>query len=113
MIRRSRFDSLGEIVREVQDELATPADQRGLTGVLFDLGVSSPQLDVAERGFSYRRDAPLDMRMDPTVGRTGADVVNTSDEETLVRLFVDNGESRFARRIARAIAVRTTTPRAA
>jgi|GEM_PF-5908 16S rRNA (cytosine1402-N4)-methyltransferase len=103
VIRRSRFDSLGEIVREVQDELATPADQRGLTGVLFDLGVSSPQLDVAERGFSYRRDAPLDMRMDPTVGRTGADVVNTSDEETLVRLFVDNGESRFARRIARAI----------
>ena len=103
VIRRSRFDSLGEIVREVQDELATPADQRGLTGVLFDLGVSSPQLDVAERGFSYRRDAPLDMRMDPTVGRTGADVVNTSDEDTLVRLFVDNGESRFARRIARAI----------
>ena len=65
--------------------------------------MSSPQLDVAERGFSYRRDAPLDMRMDPTVGRTGADVVNTSDEDTLVELFADNGETRFARRIARAI----------
>ena len=103
VIRRSRFDSLGEIVREVQDELGTPDDQRGLTGVLFDLGVSSPQLDVAERGFSYRRDAPLDMRMDPTVGRTGADVVNASDEDTLVQLFADNGETRFARRIARAI----------
>ena len=103
LIRRSRFDSLGDVVRRVQEELGTPADQRGLTGVLFDLGVSSPQLDVAERGFSYRRDAPLDMRMDPTVGRTGADVVNTSDEDTLVQLFADNGETRFARRIARAV----------
>jgi 16S rRNA (cytosine1402-N4)-methyltransferase len=65
--------------------------------------VSSPQLDVAERGFSYRRDALLDMRMDPTVGRTGADVVNESDEDTLVELFADNGETRFARRIARAV----------
>jgi len=103
IIRRARFDSLGEVVRQVQDQLGTPADQRGLTGVLFDLGVSSPQLDVAERGFSYRRDAPLDMRMDPTVGRTGADVVNEASEDTLVELFVDNGESRFARRIARAV----------
>ncbi len=103
VIRRSRFDSLGDVVRQVQDELGTPADQRGLTGVLFDLGVSSPQLDVAERGFSYRRDAPLDMRMDPTVGRTGADVVNESSEDVLVELFADNGETRFARRIARSI----------
>ncbi len=103
LIRRARFDSLGEIVREVQDELGTPDDQRGLTGALFDLGVSSPQLDVAERGFSYRRDAPLDMRMDPTVGRTAADVVNTADESTLVAMFAENGETRFARRIARAI----------
>ena len=103
IIRRSRFDSLAEVVRQVQDGLDTPGDQRGLTGVLFDLGVSSPQLDVAERGFSYRRDAPLDMRMDPTVGRTAAEVVNESEEETLVQLFVDNGETRFARRIARAV----------
>jgi len=103
VIRRARFDSLGEVVRQVQHELGTPDDQLGLTGVLFDLGVSSPQLDVAERGFSYRRDAPLDMRMDPTVGRTGADVVNESSEDTLVELFADNGETRFARRIARAV----------
>lgn len=103
IIRRARFDSLGQVVREVQDQLGTPENRRGLTGVLFDLGVSSPQLDMAERGFSYRRDAPLDMRMDPTVGRTGADVVNGSDEDTLVELFADNGETRFARRIARAI----------
>jgi len=103
IIRRARFDSLGDVVRQVQDELGNPDDERGLTGILFDLGVSSPQLDVAERGFSYRRDAPLDMRMDPTVGRTGADVVNESSEDTLVELFADNGETRFARRIARAI----------
>jgi len=103
VIRRARFDSLAEVVRQVQEEQGVPADQRGLTGVLFDLGVSSPQLDMAERGFSYRRDAPLDMRMDPTVGRTGADVVNESSEDTLVELFADNGETRFARRIARAI----------
>jgi 16S rRNA (cytosine1402-N4)-methyltransferase len=71
--------------------------------VLFDLGVSSPQLDVAARGFSYRRDAPLDMRMDPSTGRTAADVVNHYDEDALVELFADNGEGRFARRIARAV----------
>ena len=103
VIRRSRFDSLAAVVRQVEEQLGTPENQRGLTGVLFDLGVSSPQLDVAERGFSYRRDALLDMRMDPTVGRTGADVVTESDEDTLVELFADNGETRFARRIARAI----------
>jgi 16S rRNA (cytosine1402-N4)-methyltransferase len=71
--------------------------------VLFDLGVSSPQLDQAERGFSYRRDAALDMRMDPTVGLTAADVVNEYSEDGLVELFTDNGEGRFARRIARAV----------
>jgi 16S rRNA (cytosine1402-N4)-methyltransferase len=103
VIRQSRFDRLDQVVRQVQDELGTPADERGLSGALFDLGVSSPQLDVAERGFSYRRDADLDMRMDPTSGRTAADVVNQYDEDALVELFADNGEGRFARRIARAI----------
>ena len=103
ILRRSRFDDLGAVVRQVQAELATSDGQPGLSGVLFDLGVSSPQLDMAERGFSYRRDAPLDMRMDPTSGRTAADVVNQFGEDELVALFVDNGEGRFARRIARAL----------
>jgi 16S rRNA (cytosine1402-N4)-methyltransferase len=103
MVRRSRFDALAEVVRGVEDELGLPAGERGLSGVLFDLGVSSPQLDVAARGFSYRRDAPLDMRMDPSTGRTAADVVNHYDEDALVELFADNGEGRFARRIARAV----------
>jgi 16S rRNA (cytosine1402-N4)-methyltransferase len=103
VIRQSRFDVMAHVIEEVQAELGVPTTQLGLSGVLFDLGVSSPQLDVAERGFSYRRDALLDMRMDPTTGRTAADVVNQYDEDTLVALFADNGEGRFARRIARAI----------
>jgi 16S rRNA (cytosine1402-N4)-methyltransferase len=102
-IRRSRFDSLAQVVADTQAALGTPLEERGLSGALFDLGVSSPQLDVAERGFSYRRDAVLDMRMDPTSGRTAADVVNDFSEDDLVDLFTDNGEGRFARRIARAI----------
>ncbi len=102
-VRKSRFDELKEVVAELHDGSGPADGRRGLSGVLFDLGVSSPQLDVAGRGFSYRRDAALDMRMDPTTGRTAADVVNEYDEEALVELFSDNGEGRFARRIARAI----------
>jgi 16S rRNA (cytosine1402-N4)-methyltransferase len=102
VIRRSRFDALAEVVRTERVK-AGDTSEEGLSGVLFDLGVSSPQLDTAERGFSYRRDAALDMRMDPSSGRTAADVVNEYDEDALVGLFADNGEGRFARRIARAI----------
>ena len=91
------------MVADVQDQLGSRSTNAGSSGALFDLGVSSPQLDVAERGFSYRRDALLDMRMDPTSGRTAADVVNEYGEQELVDLFTDNGEGRFARRIARAI----------
>jgi 16S rRNA (cytosine1402-N4)-methyltransferase len=103
VVRQSRFDGVARVVREVQAELATPVEEQGITGALFDLGVSSPQLDMAERGFSYRRDAALDMRMDPTSGLTAADVVNEYSEDQLVELFSDNGERRFARRIARAV----------
>jgi 16S rRNA (cytosine1402-N4)-methyltransferase len=83
-----------------------------VSGVLFDLGVSSPQLDRAERGFSHRFDAPLDMRMDTTTGPTAADVINGYDEAELVRVLRDLGDERFAGRIARAIVARrpvTTT----
>jgi 16S rRNA (cytosine1402-N4)-methyltransferase len=72
-------------------------------GVLFDLGVSSMQLDVAERGFAYREDAPLDMRMDPTSGPTAADVLNTYPRSELTRVLREYGEERFAPRIAAAI----------
>ena len=102
-VRQSRFDAVAGVVNDVRDRSGTPVDQGGVSGVLFDLGVSSPQLDVPGRGFSYRRDAVLDMRMDPTTGRTAADVVNQYDEDALVEIFADNGEGRFARRIARAI----------
>ena len=72
-------------------------------GVLFDLGVSSMQLDVPDRGFAYREDAPLDMRMDPTAGQTAADVLNTYPRSELARVLREYGEERFAPRIAAAI----------
>jgi 16S rRNA (cytosine1402-N4)-methyltransferase len=75
----------------------------GLDGMLLDLGVSSHQLDEASRGFSFRSDAPLDMRMDPTSGPTAADLVNTAATEELARIFREYGEERWAGRIARRI----------
>ena len=80
-------------------------------GMLFDLGVSSPQLDDASRGFSYMQDAPLDMRMDRTSSLTASDVVNGYDEEELARIFFEYGEERYSRRIAAAIiAARAVSP---
>ena len=78
----------------------------GLDGMLLDLGVSSHQLDTPERGFSFRHDAPLDMRMDTTMGMTAADVVNQVDEAELVRIFFEYGEERYSRRIVRKIIAR-------
>jgi len=72
-------------------------------GMLFDLGVSSPQLDEADRGFSYMQDAPLDMRMDRGEGVTAADIVNTWDYADIKRILYDFGEERYAPRIAEAI----------
>ena len=75
----------------------------GVDGMLFDLGVSSPQLDEVQRGFSYMADAPLDMRMDGSDSLSAYDVVNRWDEERLSRILFDYGEERYARRISRAI----------
>ncbi len=94
-LRHTRFDGLADAVHSLGAE--------HVSGALFDLGVSSPQLDRAERGFSFRHDGPLDMRMDRSQGRTAADLVNTVDERTLAGLLQRNGDERHARRIARAI----------
>lgn len=96
-------------------ELAQLVAERGMTGkvagVLLDLGVSSPQLDEAERGFSFMQDGPLDMRMDQTRGQSAADWVNTASEEDITWVFKEYGEERFAKRMARAIiAERLKTP---
>jgi 16S rRNA (cytosine1402-N4)-methyltransferase len=87
-------------VREVLDELG----HRFVDGVLFDLGVSSMQLDLRERGFAYAEDAPLDMRMDDSQGPTAADVLNHYPVPELTRILQQYGEERFARRIAEAVA---------
>ena len=91
----SNFDQVGDIVAN----LGLP----GVDGMLFDLGVSSPQLDDGARGFSYMADAPLDMRMDRSEGLTAADVVNTWPQEELKRILFQYGEERYAPLIAAAI----------
>jgi 16S rRNA (cytosine1402-N4)-methyltransferase len=93
-------------VHAVYDELPHVLADLGLgtvDAVLFDLGVSSLQLDEAERGFAYRHDAPLDMRMDQSGGITAAEVLNTYDAPELERILRDYGEERFARRVAAAV----------
>jgi 16S rRNA (cytosine1402-N4)-methyltransferase len=93
-------------VHAVYDRIADVLAELGLPlvdGVLFDLGVSSLQLDADERGFSYARDADLDMRMDPGEGPTAADVLNTYPPAELARVLREYGEERFASRIAAAV----------
>jgi 16S rRNA (cytosine1402-N4)-methyltransferase len=94
------------LVHAVYDEIADVLADLGhehVDGVLFDLGVSSMQLDLRERGFAYAEDAPLDMRMDDTTGRTAADVLNEYPVEELARILKWYGEERFARRIAETV----------
>ena len=88
------------------EDLGAVAARLGLEavdGVLYDLGVSSLQLDEGDRGFSYRADAPLDMRMDPTTGITAAEVLATYPRADLARILREYGEERFAGRIARVL----------
>ncbi len=91
-------------------DMAEELRQRGLhgqvDGVLLDLGVSSPQLDDAERGFSFMNDGPLDMRMDPTSGQSAAEWINSAAEQDIVTVLKEYGEERYAKRIARAIVSR-------
>jgi 16S rRNA (cytosine1402-N4)-methyltransferase len=104
--RLSPFAARLHLVHAVYDrmpDVLTDLGLDGVDGVLFDLGVSSLQLDVPERGFAYARDAPLDMRMDQTAGRTADDVVNHYPVAELARVLREYGEERFALRIAQAI----------
>lgn len=104
-VHHCRFDRLEAAMEALKID--------SLSGALFDLGVSSPQLDVAERGFSYRTAAPLDMRMDQSQPWSAADVVNGYPAEQLARVIKEHGDERFARRIADAIVaarpIETTT----
>jgi 16S rRNA (cytosine1402-N4)-methyltransferase len=104
--RLSAFGARAEVVHTPYDALAgvlADRDIEAVDAVLFDLGVSSMQLDTDDRGFAYSRDTPLDMRMDPTSGPTAADVLNGYDAAALSRVFRRYGEERFADRIARRI----------
>ena len=97
-LRHGRFDALGAVLDGI--------GQSEISACLFDLGVSSTQLDQPERGFSYRHDGPLDMRMDPASGVTAADIVNDADERALADILRRNADERHARRIASAIVAR-------
>ena len=95
---KSNFEFLGSVLDELGVEV--------VDGVLWDLGVSSHQLDAAERGFSYMADAPLDMRMDTSAPTSAADVVNGYSAERLSKVIAEYGEEKFARRIAQCIVAR-------
>ncbi len=108
-LAEERLQSFAErtvLVHAVYDEIPSVLDGLGMRrvqGVLFDLGVSSMQLDEAERGFAYAHDAPLDMRMDQASGITAADLLNTATVQELSQILSRYGEERFARRIAQAV----------
>jgi 16S rRNA (cytosine1402-N4)-methyltransferase len=103
------------IVQRSFAELGSELESRGLagkvSGILLDLGVSSPQLDDPERGFSFMNDGPLDMRMDPSRGISAADFIATASAEEIARVFKEYGEERFAKRMANAVVQRRETQR--
>ena len=101
VVRRGRFDELDSILAALPQSGLAP--EGGISAFLFDLGVSSHQLDEPRRGFSYRLEGPLDMRMDLDAPTSAGDLVNTADVEELVELFRLHGEERSGRRIADAI----------
>jgi 16S rRNA (cytosine1402-N4)-methyltransferase len=106
VVGRAWNDDRFSLAHAAFSELAEVARAQGVAmvdGVLFDLGVSSPQIDTPERGFSFRHQAPLDMRMDTTRGMSAADWLNQAAEEDIARVVRDYGEERFAKSVARAI----------
>ena len=112
--RLSRFSGRTHLVHAVYEEIEDVLDELGIDevqGILLDLGVSSMQLDEADRGFAYSYEAPLDMRMDATQGDTAADIVNSYSEQDLARIFKEFGEERYAKGVAKAIVeARKATP---
>ncbi|MEG4315775.1 16S rRNA (cytosine(1402)-N(4))-methyltransferase RsmH [Pseudomonas sp. FIP_A4] len=101
-----RFVVVQRSFAELGDEVAQRGWTGTLSGILLDLGVSSPQLDDPERGFSFLNDGPLDMRMDPSRGVSAAEWIGQASEEDIARVFKDYGEERFAKRMARAVVQR-------
>ena len=104
--RLARFSGRTHLVHAVYEEIEDVLDELGIDevhGILLDLGVSSMQLDEADRGFAYSYEAPLDMRMDATQGKTAADIVNSYSEQDLARIFREFGEERYAKGVAKAI----------
>lgn len=104
--RLSQFGARAILIQGHFMELKQHLSEHGLSrvdGIIFDLGVSSPQLDEPERGFSFQHDGPLDMRMDQSIGGTAADLINRWPEAQLANAIFQFGEERFSRRIARAI----------
>lgn len=101
-----RFVVVQRSFAELGEETAVRGLAGRVSGVLLDLGVSSPQLDDAERGFSFLNDGPLDMRMDPSRGVSAAQWIASASEEEIARVFKEYGEERFAKRMARAVVQR-------
>jgi 16S rRNA (cytosine1402-N4)-methyltransferase len=112
--RLARFGNRVHLVHAVYEEIEDVLEDLEIAevqGILLDLGVSSMQLDERERGFAYSYEAPLDMRMDSTSGKTAADVVNSYSEGELARIFKEFGEERYAKAVAREIVLlRRSTP---
>jgi 16S rRNA (cytosine1402-N4)-methyltransferase len=104
--RLARFSDRTHLVHAVYEEIEDVLDELGIDsvqGILLDLGVSSMQLDEADRGFAYSYEAPLDMRMDASQGQTAADIVKNYSEQDLARIFKEYGEERYAKAVAKAI----------
>lgn len=112
--RLARFSDRIHLVHAVYEEIEDVLDELDIDevhGILLDLGVSSMQLDEADRGFAYSYEAPLDMRMDATQGKTAADIINSYSEQDLARIFKEFGEERYAKGVAKAIVeARKTAP---